>query len=125
MKYKKQNLFYQNIGLSIKRIRKFWDIKAQTLAQDLNMSVSNFTSIERGETKISLDTLVLLAEKLNVSLTYFFESEDRQTLYFNLNRNELPVRQQEKDEFIAELRQQIKLKDTQIEFLMKQQIKNG
>lgn len=125
MKYKKQNLFYQNIGLSIKRIRKFWDIKAQTLAQDLNMSVSNFTSIERGETKISLDTLVLLAEKLNVSLAYFFESEDRQTLYFNLNRNELPVRQQEKDEFIAELRQQIKLKDAQIEFLMKQQIKNG
>jgi len=60
-------LDYQAIGTRIRRLRKGKGITQQTLAELSDQEPSNISHIERGATKLSLPTLVNIANALEVT----------------------------------------------------------
>lgn len=61
-------LDYRAIGIRIRRFRKRKGITQQVLAELSNQDPSNISHIERGATKLSLPTLVSIANALEVSV---------------------------------------------------------
>lgn len=60
-------LDYHAIGTRIRRLRKAQGLTQQTLAEISNQEPSNISHIERGATKLSLPTLVSIANALGVT----------------------------------------------------------
>lgn len=58
---------YQAIGTRIRRLRKNQGLTQQALAEISGQEPSNISHIERGATKLSLPTLVSIANALGVS----------------------------------------------------------
>lgn len=61
-------LDYQAIGIRIRRLRKANGLTQQTLAEISGQEPSNISHIERGATKLSLPTLVNIANALGVTV---------------------------------------------------------
>lgn len=61
-------LDYQGIGVRIRRLRKAKGLTQQTLAELSDQEPSNVSHIERGATKLSLPTLVSIANALDVTV---------------------------------------------------------
>lgn len=59
---------YDGLGKRIRRARKAAGLTQSELAEKLDISTSFMGHIERGTRKASLDTLVKIANELNVSL---------------------------------------------------------
>lgn len=61
-------LDYKAIGVRIRRFRKERNLTQQTLAELSNQEPSNISHIERGATKLSLPTIVNIANALDVTV---------------------------------------------------------
>lgn len=61
-------LDYQAIGVRIRRFRKEQGLTQQLLAEFSNQEPSNISHIERGATKLSLPTIVNIANALGVTV---------------------------------------------------------
>ena len=61
-------LDYKAIGIRIRRLRKAQGLTQQTLAEMSDQEPSNLSHIERGATKLSLPTIVSIANALGVSV---------------------------------------------------------
>ena len=61
-------LDYQAIGVRIRRLRKERGLTQQALAERSNQEPSNVSHIERGATKLSLPTMVNIANALEVTV---------------------------------------------------------
>lgn len=61
-------LDYQAIGIRIRRLRKAQGVTQQVLAERSNQEPSNISHIERGATKLSLPTIVNIANALGVTV---------------------------------------------------------
>lgn len=61
-------LDYQAVGIRIRRLRKAQGLTQQTLAEISNQEPSNISHIERGATKLSLPTIVNIANALGVTV---------------------------------------------------------
>ena len=64
----KIELDYQAIGTRVRRLRKARGLTQQTLAELSDQEPSNISHIERGATKLSLPTLVNIANALEVTV---------------------------------------------------------
>lgn len=60
---------YGTIGQRIKQVRRSRDMTQERLAEALSVSVGYISQIERGVTKINLDTLAAVAAHLNCELS--------------------------------------------------------
>ena len=60
-------LDYQAIGTRVRRLRKSKGLTQQALAELAEQEPSNISHIERGATKLSLPTLISLANALDVT----------------------------------------------------------
>lgn len=63
------NVDYSAIGHRIKQVRKSRRLTQEHLAEALGVSVGYISQIERGVTKISLDTLAAVATRLDCELS--------------------------------------------------------
>lgn len=61
--------FYLRLGANIKKRRKELGITQQELADKLNMSLNFVGKIEVAFSKPSLDTLIVIAEKLETTVS--------------------------------------------------------
>ena len=59
---------YNLLGMRIRRIRKEKNYTQSTLAEQVGIETSNISHIERGVSKVSLGTIVKIANVLNVSI---------------------------------------------------------
>ena len=57
-------------GMRIKKLREKQGMTQENLAEQINMSRKTISAIENGRKGTTIDTLVLLAEKLETSLDY-------------------------------------------------------
>ena len=64
-------LNYEAIGIRIQRLRKEKRLTQQKLAEMSDQDPSNISHIERGATKLSLPTIVNIANALDVTVDYF------------------------------------------------------
>lgn len=58
-----------SIHINIKKVRELRNLTREQLASDLNMSLSGYAKIERGETEITINRLHQIAEILEVSIS--------------------------------------------------------
>jgi transcriptional regulator with XRE-family HTH domain len=63
------------IGQRIKKRRLELDLSARELARRADLSASFISQLERGKSKVSLDSLRLIAEQLDVSILTFLSEE--------------------------------------------------
>lgn len=61
-------LNYAELGQRIRRYRQFAHMTQEQLAEKIDMATSNISHIERATTQVSLQSLVKIANALNVSL---------------------------------------------------------
>lgn len=61
-------LDYQAVGIRIRRFRKARGLTQQTLSELSDQEPSNISHIERGATKLSLPTIVSIANALGVTV---------------------------------------------------------
>lgn len=74
-----------NIGTTIKVLREIKGISPKEMAMELDMSISGYSKIERGETDISLSRLVQIAEVLETNVSKLLSPEA--TYSFNFANN--------------------------------------
>lgn len=61
-------LDYNAIGKRIRTARKSLDLTQEELAEQVNLSIPHMSHIERGRTKVSLPSLILIANALNTTV---------------------------------------------------------
>lgn len=76
---------YRLLGDRIRKERVSQGLTQEVLAEKANISVSFMGQIERGERKLSLETLVKIGDVLGVSLDYLLRSGRRVKSEANLN----------------------------------------
>ena len=67
----------EQVGQKLRTMRKARKLSIRALAEKSNLSVNTLSLIENGKTSPSVSTLSQLAQSLNVSITAFFESDER------------------------------------------------
>lgn len=70
-----KNIDYAAIGSRIRSARQAAGLSQTQLAEQCNLSISFLGHIERGTRKMSLETLVVLCEALNLSCDYLLQDE--------------------------------------------------
>ena len=68
LKEEDMSIDYKSIGRRIKAARTRLDMTQERLAEQVNLSPSHLSNIETGTTKVSLPTIVKLANALQVSV---------------------------------------------------------
>ena len=71
----------QDVGLRIKSRRKELDLTIRELARRTGLSASFISQVERSKTKISLDSLRLIAEHLDTPIHHFFTEPEPEVSY--------------------------------------------
>ncbi len=70
------------IGLRLRNLRNAQDITQETLAEMIERTPETVSNIERGKFLPSLDTLERISKGLHISLSSFFERNDRKSVAF-------------------------------------------
>lgn len=75
---------YKKIGNRIKLQRKKLDITQEKICNDLNISLYHYSKIENARVSASLETLVEIANYLQIELTYLMSGISKlETNYFD------------------------------------------
>ena len=75
------------ISENIKKFRELKNITREKIASELNMSLSNYSKIERGEIDLTLSRITEIAKILEVSILQLMNFDSSQI--FNISNNEL------------------------------------
>ena len=76
-----------NVYDNIKRFRELKNISRQQMADDLDLSLSGYAKLERGEIDITISRVNQIASLLGVDVSQLFNCDASQI--FNLNNNQL------------------------------------
>lgn len=71
------------IGRRIRKLRELKNLTQEHLAEELGMSVSGYSRIERDEVKLSSDKLVKISEVLGISLDDLMRFDENQIFQNN------------------------------------------
>jgi transcriptional regulator with XRE-family HTH domain len=74
-----------NIGENIKKCRELKNITRDTIAAGLNMSLSNYSKIERGEIDLTISRVQEIAQFLEVDVAQILNFDSTQI--FNISNN--------------------------------------
>ena len=66
---------YQKLGINIRAARKSIGLTQQELAELTSCNTSHISNIENSYTKVSLNTLVSIANSLNTSVDYLLKDQ--------------------------------------------------
>lgn len=69
----------KSIGYRIRKLREQKDYSQQNMAEELKISVSAYSKIERGVTDPAIGRLAEIAKILEVDVTYFFNEKTEPT----------------------------------------------
>jgi transcriptional regulator with XRE-family HTH domain len=76
-----------NIGENIKKLRELKNITREKMTCELNMSLSNYSKIERGEIDLSVSRLQNIANALDVEISSILNFDT--TEIFNIHKNKM------------------------------------
>ena len=123
----KQNLnepSIKTIGRNIRRWREFREMKGEELAQRIGLTKGSLSNIENGKTDLTLNKIEEIAGVLGLTAHHLLSSDPQSiiTLTESPNSNGINYGTQNNvdADLLSELRQQLKIKDEQIQFLQAQ-----
>lgn len=74
------------IGKRIRKLREMCDFSQEFVANELNMSISGYSRIERDEVKITLDKLIIIGNILNITIDELLNFNEKD--FFNSKKND-------------------------------------
>lgn len=77
----------KNIGDNIKKFRELKNITRETMAGELDMSLSGYSKVERGEIDLTLSRVQKISQVLGVDISQILNFDATQV--FNVNNNKL------------------------------------
>ena len=80
-------MFMLNIGDNIKKLRELKSITRETMCEKLELSMSGYSKIERGETDLTISRVQQIAEILEVDLSQILNFDASQI--FNISNNKV------------------------------------
>lgn len=105
----KNEISNENIGRRIAKLRKQQNLTQAELAELICASSKHISEIERGVTGISIDTQVMLAEKLSCSLDYLIKGEEYKSVDTLLPSGIVSILQSQDEKEISLLLDYLKL----------------
>ncbi len=69
------------IGSRIRRLRKAAEMTQEDLAERSDLTAGFISQVERGKTSISIDSLLMILNALNVHISDFFRQEQEQIVF--------------------------------------------
>lgn len=86
--FMKEDLINEKIGEQLRTIRQARNISLETLSDDLRISVSTLSNLERGKTEMGVSRLYYILNTLNIDVIYFFKSiQGEETMNLSNLRN--------------------------------------
>ncbi|HSN48665.1 MAG TPA: helix-turn-helix transcriptional regulator [Flavobacterium sp.] len=70
-----------DVYINIRRIRELKDLTREYVAEELEMSMSGYGKIERGEVDLTVSKLTKISEVLDVSIEFILKFDT--TIFFN------------------------------------------
>jgi transcriptional regulator with XRE-family HTH domain len=70
-----------NVYINIRKIRELKNLTREDVSEKLNMSMSGYGKIERGEVDLTVTKLIEISKILNVSIDFIFKFDI--TIFFN------------------------------------------
>jgi transcriptional regulator with XRE-family HTH domain len=68
------------LGRRIRKLREMNDFSQEFIANELNMSISGYSRIERDEVKLTLDKLIIICRLLDISIEDLLNTDDRKLI---------------------------------------------
>lgn len=62
-----------NVYINIRKIRELKNLTREYVSEELNMSMSGYGKIERGEVDLTVSKLIEISKILNVSIEFIFK----------------------------------------------------
>jgi transcriptional regulator with XRE-family HTH domain len=111
------------VSYKIRKLRESKDLKQKHVADELNITESAYSKIERGITDPSIGRLDQIAKVLGVTISYFFQEtilpkmEEEEAVYGFATKNDLEtihnsIRQLKQE--LSALKKELSLKDIRI-----------
>lgn len=75
------------VYLNIRKIRELKNLTREYVAEELNMSMSGYGKIERGEVDLTVTKLIEIGKVLDVSIEFIFKFDI--SLFFNDTKNQI------------------------------------
>ncbi len=76
-----------DVSATIRRLRELKEITRESMAAELNLSLSGYSKMERGETDLTLSKLYRIAEILDVDVAKILNFDP--STVFNISNNEM------------------------------------
>ena len=90
----------QLVGRKIRRLRKERQLTQTELSSRIGVQQSDLSRMEKGEYRVSLDTLFKILAEFDLSIGEFFEESNRSQTLFEKLRTLSPTAQKEVESFI-------------------------
>ncbi len=68
------------LGRRIRKLREMNDFSQEFIANELNMSISGYSRIERDEVKLTLDKLIIICRILDISIEDLLKTDERKLI---------------------------------------------
>lgn len=98
----------KEINVLLKEIREDRDITTSEIAAYLNMSQSNYSRIENGRQKLTIDIFIQICEFLKVSPKSFFSDETLSITLTQEDLNKLNIANQALTDFFSKINKELK-----------------
>lgn len=93
-----QNIDYAGIGRRIRRVRKMQNLTQEMAAEKCDITAAYYGNIERGDKKMSVETLAKVSKGLKISVDYllFGDEQDKLAEYLSEIQQTVDEKQMEK-----------------------------
>lgn len=93
-----QNIDYADIGRRIRRVRKMQNLTQEMAAEKCDITAAYYGNIERGDKKMSVETLAKVSKGLKISVDYllFGDEQDKLAEYLSEIQQTVDEKQMEK-----------------------------
>ena len=81
-----RNIFREDLGKNIRKIRTEKHITQESLSLEANVSRSHIAMIEAGKRDITISTLFQISRALNVNLREIFSFDDTEKYKFDIEK---------------------------------------
>lgn len=100
-----------NIGLRLKKYRYDNGLTQEQMAEQMEMSLNYYGQIERGESGISIEKVLLLYENMNIEPTYLLTGQQKLDLSFEGILKECPKKKRYDMERLIQYALNLAIKD--------------
>ncbi len=96
-----QNIDYAEIGSRIRKVRKAQNLTQEEASEKCDITAAFYGNIERGDKKMSVDTLAKVSKGLKISVDYLLFGDEQDELADYLSEIQRTVDEQQMEKYLT------------------------